>query len=410
MRILFSEGASTSARQAITALGLSGHHIEVCDPTPLCLGRFSRFVSRFHRCPGLANDPQGYLSFVIDLISGGRFDVLLPIHEQGFLFARVPDQVLSRVAVALPSFESHARAHSKVGFSRLASELNLPQPTTQFVSTAEELTQIETLPYVLKGAIGTASRSTWVINNREDLQASIHELERNDAFAEPVLVQELATGPIEHAQAVFCKGTLVGFHGYRQLSRGAGGGDATKISLLRPKVRSHMARLGEHLQWHGALSLDYIWQADIPLYIDCNPRLVEPMSAFLAGLDLIDLLLRVSRGEEVPSAGSSHQGVRTHSALQALLGCAIRDQRRSNLLRECWLLLTHRGAYRDSREELTPVRLDWLSAIPLIFTALWLLVRPAVAYDLPKRWGSHLLNPESIRKIRTLGRHSAPGV
>ena len=399
MRILFSEGASTSARQAITALGLSGHHIEVCDPTPLCLGRFSRFVSRFHRCPGLANDPQGYLSFVIDLISGGRFDVLLPIHEQGFLFARVPDQVLSRVAVALPSFESHARAHSKVGFSRLASELNLPQPTTQFVSTAEELTQIETLPYVLKGAIGTASRSTWVINNREDLQASIHELERNDAFAEPVLVQELATGPIEHAQAVFCKGTLVGFHGYRQLSRGAGGGDATKISLLRPKVRSHMARLGEHLQWHGALSLDYIWQADIPLYIDCNPRLVEPMSAFLAGLDLIDLLLRVSRGEEVPSAGSSHQGVRTHSALQALLGCAIRDQRRSNLLRECWLLLTHRGAYRDSREELTPVRLDWLSAIPLIFTALWLLVRPAVAYDLPKRWGSHLLNPESIRKI-----------
>ena len=123
------------------------------------------------------------------------------------------------------------------------------------------------------------------------------------------------------------------------------------------------------------------------------------MSAFLAGLDLIDLLLRVSRGEEVPSAGSSHQGVRTHSALQALLGCSIRDQRRSNLLRECWLLLTHRGAYRDSREELTPVRLDWLSAIPLIFTALWLLVRPAVAYDLPKRWGSHLLNPESIRKI-----------
>ena len=410
MRILFSEGASTSARQAITALGLSGHHIEVCDPTPLCLGRFSRFVSRFHRCPGLANDPQGYLSFVIDLISGGRFDVLLPIHEQGFLFARVPDQVLSRVAVALPSFESYARAHSKVGFSRLASELNLPQPTTQFVSTTEELTRIETLPYVLKGAIGTASRSTWVINNREDLQASIHELERNDAFAEPVLVQELATGPIEHAQAVFCKGTLVGFHGYRQLSRGAGGGDATKISLLRPKVRSHMARLGEHLQWHGALSLDYIWQDDIPLYIDCNPRLVEPMSAFLAGLDLIDLLLRVSRGEEVPSAGSSHQGVRTHSALQALLGCSIRDQRRSNLLRECWLLLTHRGAYRDSREELTPVRLDWLSAIPLIFTALWLLVRPAVAYDLPKRWGSHLLNPESIRKIRTLGRHSAPGV
>ena len=152
MRILLSEGASTSARQAITALGLNGHGIEVCDPSPLCLGRFSRFVSRFHRCPGLRDDPQGYLFFVLDLISGGRFDVLLPIHEQGFLFARVHEQILSHVAIALPSFESYARAHSKVGFSQLASELDLPQPTTQFVASADELLRIESFRYVLKGS------------------------------------------------------------------------------------------------------------------------------------------------------------------------------------------------------------------------------------------------------------------
>src|SRR5690348_4548281 len=138
MRILLSEGTSTSARQTITVLGVNGHDIEVCDPSPLCLTRFSRFVSRFHRCPGIRDDPQGYLSFVLDHISGGRFDILLPIHEQGFLFARVPEQILPHVAVALPSFESYARAHSKVGFSRLASELDLPQPATRFAATAEE--------------------------------------------------------------------------------------------------------------------------------------------------------------------------------------------------------------------------------------------------------------------------------
>jgi predicted ATP-grasp superfamily ATP-dependent carboligase len=409
MRILLSEGTSTSARQAVTVLGLNGHDIEVCDPSPLCLTRFSRFVSRFHRCPGIGNDPPGYLSFVLDRISGGGFDVLLPIHEQGFLFARVPEQIQPHVAVALPSFESYARAHSKVGFSQLASELDLPQPTTRFVATAEELLRITAFPYVLKGAVGTASRSTWEINNRNDLQAAIHELERDGAFAEPVLVQSLEAGHVEHVQAVFCKGTLVAFHGYRQLSRGAGGGDATKISILRPNVRAHMTRLGEHLKWHGALSLDYILQGDIPLYIDCNPRLVEPMSAFLAGLDLTDLLLRVSRGERVASAASSRPGVRSHSALQVLLGCAIRERRRSSLLRQCWLLLTHRGAYRESREELTPVRWDGLSAIPLIVAALGLLVRPAAAsYLVRKGWGSHLLDQQSIRKIRTLGEPSAP--
>jgi carbamoylphosphate synthase large subunit len=166
MRILLSEGASTSARQAITALGLNGHDIEVCDPNPLCLGRFSRFVSRFHRCPGLGTDPHGYLSFVLDRIAGERFDVLLPIHEQGFLFARQHEQILPHVAVALPSFKNYERAHSKIGFSRLLSELDLPQPSTQFVASAEELLRIESFPSVLKAAIGTASRGTWVINNR----------------------------------------------------------------------------------------------------------------------------------------------------------------------------------------------------------------------------------------------------
>jgi hypothetical protein len=198
----------------------------------------------------------------------------------------------------------------------------------------------------------------------------------------------------------FAKGALVGFHGCRQLSRGAGGGDATKLSILRPTVRSHMARVGEHLRWHGALSLDYILQGTIPLYIDCNPRLVEPMSAFLAGLDLTDVLLRVSRGDALSSAAGSRQGVRTHSAIQVLLGCAMRDQRRSSLLRECWLLLANRSAYRASREELTPVRWDWLSAIPLIVGVLWLLVRPAAAYSLPKKgWGFHLLNPKAFARF-----------
>ena len=104
MRILLSEGASTSAREAITALGLAAHHLEVCDPDPHCLGRFSRFVRRFHRCPGLGTDPRGYLSFILDLIATGRFDVLLPIHEQGLLFARVREQILPHVGIAVPSF------------------------------------------------------------------------------------------------------------------------------------------------------------------------------------------------------------------------------------------------------------------------------------------------------------------
>src|SRR6202011_3196176 len=105
LRVLVSEGNSTSAREAITILGLSGHIVEVCDPSPYCLARFSRFVRKFHRCPGLRDDPAGFLSFIENLISTQHFDVLLPIHEQGFLLARMWERLEDRVGLAPAWFD-----------------------------------------------------------------------------------------------------------------------------------------------------------------------------------------------------------------------------------------------------------------------------------------------------------------
>src|ERR1700675_4919724 len=135
LHVLVTEGSSTSAREAITILGLSGHRVEVCDPSPYCLARFSRFVRKFHRCPGMRDDPAGFLSFVEKLLAAQHFDVLLPIHEQGFLFARVRQRLEDRVGLALPDFESYRTAHSKAGFSRLLDQLDLPQPATRIVKS-----------------------------------------------------------------------------------------------------------------------------------------------------------------------------------------------------------------------------------------------------------------------------------
>jgi hypothetical protein len=240
-----------------------------------------------------------------------------------------------------------------------------------------------------------------MISGRLDLGRAISEIE--DKNFTGALVQKVITGSVEHAQAVFCKGRLVGMHAYRELVRGAGGGPAVKESVRRPLVRSHLKSIGKFLEWHGALSVDYIVDVDggLPHYIDCNPRLVEPINALLAGLDLTDLLVRVSLGEEPPELPDDREAVRTHLAIQALLGCAMRGGSRLDILRESWRLVSHRRIYAGSCEELTPVRWDWPSAIPPLFLALWLLKNPKVAPLLPKvAWGTHLLTSDSIRRIR----------
>jgi ATP-grasp domain len=400
-RVLLSEGGSTSARQAITALAAKGYEVEICDPDPLCLGRFSKLVSRYHRCPPLGADPEAYLSFILDTVAGGRFDVLLPIHEQGFLFAKAHELISPHVAMALPSFASYEQVHSKVGFGELLSKLDLPHPTTRFAENRHDVLQNRSYPFVIKTAIGTASRGTWVISSPQLLTRALDEADAGRA-GEPLLMQEFIPGPIEHAQAVFSKGRLIGHHVYRQIVRGVGGGPAVKESVRRPLVRSHLERIGGDLRWHGALSVDYILADEkTPVYIDCNPRLVEPMSAAFAGLDLVDLLIRVSKGEAPEASLESREGVRTHMAMQALLGCAARDGSRGRVLRECWRLLAGNGPYSGSREELTPVGIDPPTALPLAITALYLLLDPTAADRLPrKRWGAHLLTPESARKIR----------
>jgi predicted ATP-grasp superfamily ATP-dependent carboligase len=402
LRVLLSEGSSTSAREAITALGLMGHQVELCDPNPTCLGRFSRFLHRFHRCPGLGTDPTGFLDFLLELLSRERFDILLPIHEQGFVLAKAQEQIASRVAIALPSFQSYRKAHSKTGFHQLLSGLGLPHPRTEYAASASELRERISLPCVVKTSVGTASRGTWILHSEEDVARAIAELEAVHAFDDPILVQDLVAGKVEHAQAVFCRGELVAMHAYVQVAAGAGGGDAIKESVRRPLVRMHLARIGERLAWHGALSVDYIAAEhdESPHYIDCNPRLVEPMSAVLSGVDLVDLLLRVSLGEKPATVVAGREATRTHLAMQALLGAALRTGSRLELVRQLWRLAAGRGEYAGSVEELTPVGLDWVSAVPATMTALLLLVNPGFARELPKRgWGSHLLTPKSIRLI-----------
>ncbi|MBB5045443.1 putative ATP-grasp superfamily ATP-dependent carboligase [Rhodopseudomonas rhenobacensis] len=402
LRVLLSEGGSTSAREAITVLGLAGHRVEICDPSPRCLGRFSRFVAKFHRCPGLGRDPAGYLAFVEDLLARRQFDVLLPIHEQGLLFAKVAPRLQRRTALALPSFAAYRRVISKAGFSRLLDELALPQPPTRLVSSPDELREFARPPCVIKTAIGTASRGVWLVRDTAQLDAALRELTAIDGFADDVLLQDFVEGPVEHAQAVFADGELLAVHAYRRIADGAGGGAAIKQSVRRDAVRADLARIGKRLAWHGALSVDYILPSEnaSPRYIDCNPRLVEPMGATLAGLDLVDLLLRISLGQKPPPPADSRAGVRTHLGMQALLGCARHGGRRRELLRECGNLLSRRGRYAGSREELTPVGLDWPSGVPLAMTAALLLAAPSLAGPLAaKGWGDHLLDAGAVRRI-----------
>ncbi len=389
--ILFSEGSSLSSRETLSALGPLGYKIDVCDPNPFCLSRCSRFVRRFYRSPRLGADPEAYLRFILRRIKERRYDVLLPVHEQAFLFARMRHTLASRVGIAVTAFDNFALLQSKANFARLLTDLGIPQPTIQLVQHRAELEAESAFPYYVKLPYSTAGQGVWRVENAEQRGVLIKELaSRGYLNGMPeIVVQSSATGIQCQAQAIFELGSLIAIHCTSQRSVGVGGSQSAHLSVDHPIVQSHMIQLGRHLSWHGALTLDYFFDPSTkqPSYIEANPRIVEPMNAVLSGVNLADILVRLSLGESFKDGGirTGQVGIRSHGLLATLLGLAENHASRSQIAFEVFQAIVGQGVYAESYEDVTPLRLDPLSFAPLAVVIAGLLVDPSIARQLSRR-------------------------
>jgi predicted ATP-grasp superfamily ATP-dependent carboligase len=408
-RILLSEGSSLSSREAITALGLAGHQVELVSSNPICLGRFSRFVNRVHRAPASGVDPDGYLAAVIEIVKTGSIDALIPVHEQAYLFAAARERLPAGLGIALADFEAFEQVQSKASFAALLSRLKVTQPQTDIIRSADEFVAERPTPFFVKAAFGTASAGVWRVGDLRQRDALLLQLEQQNAFADGLLIQAAVIGALERTQAVFDHGRLVASHIYRQVVEGPGGGDVLKISINRAEVRETVERIGQALAWHGALSFDYIRDdaTGTPHFIDANPRLVEPMNAWLSGVDLPGALLQISLGETPPVQPEGREGVLTRLGLMGLLDAARRRNRRRDILREIDLLISSSGRYRGSREELVPLLTDPWCAIPLAVVVARLLRAPeAAARFSDSAVAAYSLTPSAIHRLRAW-RHAA---
>jgi len=381
IHILLCEGSSLSAREALSALGPRGYVIEVCDPDPFCLGRFSRFVRNVYRSPSAGTDPQGYLRFLLNHLKRVPYDVLLAVQEQAFLFSRARKQLQPLVGLAIADFPVFARLQSKVGFLEVLDTLGLSHPRTTLVRTRDELEACTAFPYYVKAEYGTASSGVWKVQTGDERAQLIEHLQEMGQLGgeRRLLVQEVVPGPLCMVQAIFDHGRLIAFHCWQRLREGARGSSSAKLSIQQPGVEQHLRQLGEYLGWHGCLAIDYLLDPEhaTPLYIDANPRLVECMNATLSGLNLAEVLVRLSLGEQLPEVISYRSDVRSHMLLMALLGVAEKGGTRQDLLREIWQAIFRRGTYRDSQEELTPYQMDILSLVPVGILTTQLLISPA---------------------------------
>jgi len=377
--VLLSEGSSLSSRETLSCLGPAGYHVEALDPDPLCIARFSRWTRRLHRCPPSGLDPVGYLTAVRRVVDERGIDVVLPTHEQAWLFAAA-GPLLADVPVAVADMASFDRLQSKIEFARLLDELRLPQPPWRLVRDHADLEDLP-FPYWLKAAFSTAGRGVRLVEDRRSrADAERALLER---AAGPVMAQGPASGQYGQVQGLFDRGRLVAVHTSVQTGTGIGPSAAARLSVDHPTPRRQIAALGEALGWHGGLTLDYLHRRGEPSYIECNPRTVEPGNGAASGVNLPDLQVRLTLGEQfAPPPVTGRPGIRTHGTIALLLGRAAFDGTRHAVIAELACAVARRGCYRASADQLTPVLRDPPSAAALAFVIAQTLASPRRATEI----------------------------
>jgi hypothetical protein len=399
VRVLLSEGSSLTAREVLTCLGPAGYHVEALDPDPLCLARFSRWTREIHRCPRPGVDPLGYIEVAKRIVAERRIDVLLPTHEQAWLFAEA-GQIRAGVPLAVADAASFERVQSKIEFARLLDELGLAQPRWQVVHDHQEL---ERLPfsYWLKSAFSTAGGGVRLVTAERARAIAAREL--LDCASGPVMAQQPATGQYAQVQGLFDRGRLIAVHTSAQTGTGIGPSAAARVSVDHPIPRRDIATLGEALAWHGGLTLDYLHRQGEPSYIECNPRTVEPGNAAASGVNLPELQIRLTMGERFTSAPTTGRaGVRTHSTIALILGSAAYGRTRQAVIAEVGRALARRGCYHASTERLTPFLRDPPSAAPLAFVIAQALASPHKATETARRAvARYSIPPAAVETVRT---------
>ncbi|HVM72503.1 MAG TPA: hypothetical protein VMT91_12150 [Anaerolineales bacterium] len=383
IRVLLSEGSSTNVREMITALGPLGYTLDICDPNPLCMGRFSRYIHKVYTCPVSGSDPVGYLKFIISLLEREHYDVLFPANEQAYLFGWAKQYLTPLVGLAVSDFSVFNRLQTKVAFMQLLDEIGLPHPPSRMARSWPEIEHAAgkfSFPFYIKISYGTASTGVWRVDSKESLaeiRSNLDHLGLLDGQTE-FLVQAGASGYFEQSHAIYDRGRLLAFHCDRRLVEGANGGPVLKIGVDRPLVRQHFEKIGNYLAWHGSLSIDYFWdeQTGRPAYIDANPRITEPMNALVNGINLADLQVRLSLGEVIAPIPPTQEGLKSHNLVQAMLGAAVNPHSWKSVLHEFTQVVFKLGLYQGSREGLTPVRQDPLSILPILNTLAILLFKP----------------------------------
>jgi len=256
--VLLTLGRLPKGLELARALAAAGCRVVVAEPFALHLSRPSRAVARSIKTRAPADDLDGYLQDLLDIVAREMIDLVVPVSEEALHVSRLAGRLPAGVRLASPPFETLARLHDKLDFNRAAAAARLAVPETHAAGTP--------------GAADLAARAATVVKPRRGCSGEgvrFFDAGKTDETAGPGdLVQARIDGRHVSSFSIASDGRIVATVLY----------EATILARVddAPAAAEWCARFVAAENYSGFIAFDFIIDGTgVPQAIECNPRLTS---------------------------------------------------------------------------------------------------------------------------------------
>lgn len=309
MNVLVTNGNSRMALCIARALKKLGHRVVVADYMKNAMCFFSNKIDDKFIYPSPFSDPDQFIAEINKEVLSKKIDIIIPVHEETFLFAREKEKLNSSVSLPVPSYESILKVHNKDSLNSLLQDLLIHTPKTmqldQFHNFQEVAKEFKG-QVVLKPRQGGGNWGLQRLQKGGDYSAQIEEyLGKIKIDPSRILVQEWIPVLTKFSHVVvYQKNQFVqdfADEHLRDFPLGGGAGVLRKTCDPSP-MRSISQRLFDEIGWHGIAEVEYALHVENGKYylVEINPRVWGGVnSAISSGFDIISMLVDIARCDTV---------------------------------------------------------------------------------------------------------------
>ena len=303
--VLVTDGGARQTMTILHDLKELGCRIAVLCPAKLCTGSYSNIPHEKIVDARAASSHEGFDEFLLSQVSGGKYDVLLPVAEGSTnRVTQMEDELKARVRLACAPRSAYINAFDKQRTFELAIENGIPHPRTRRqAETVEQFLVTVEFPLIIKPRNGMGSIGFHKFERREDFWPYIREKGIDlDAYVLQEFVdyeKRLGTILFVDRSGNICMAYADEVLRWYPLDAGS----ATTIrSIDYPELLAYSGKLLQAMHWQGVAALSFMVDriSGEPKLLEINGRI--PASIRLShqcGFNVARLLLEMAYGQEV---------------------------------------------------------------------------------------------------------------